>query len=434
MKAFGYFWPGITIIITFLALANTGCGDSAPTPPSLPPSFLPVEFTVSVTGTISLKATDPYTATLIAQIASTKPYTVPAKQDELIVIINDSRHQASHSIYSVHSGIGEFVAILNREEQVSIRNRIATIDIGSGKISTIDFARIDGPVDVPTPEAWAIATRTAIALDPTIPHKIGETWEHDGLSLNLVAVEVRTGDEGGDAAVRCWFRMLNMTSARKRITYNFSAIRLYDGIGNEYIDRSDSNQGSLWLDHLKQWNFDREYSFRAKEQNRVPDAQYIDIRVESFAHIDKAYWRYDLNPPGHAIDLGTSGAKTLGEYFEHDGLEITAGRIDERNQEDKNEAFSVAYSVLNRSVQRQQLALNTEHLYALDDRGNRYSDWDGGFIVQGIDPGKSFEFTRTYSQMAGLHSRIPILAKYLLVQLDCLQGSGCPNWQKVLSR
>jgi hypothetical protein len=457
--------------LVVLAILSAGCNPldpGTPPPPSRPtalPSLLPIELTVTLTGEITVKDTAVYTANHIAELSPGRSYSVSPGQDELLVIISHNQ-KPLESYYLVHSGPGEFVVIVNQKSEINLKDRVAHID--ANELSIIQFGRVDGVVEIPTainatPTSTATptsltdsllagiisliptststtplskATRTATAtVTPTEEHAIGETWDYEGLSLNLIAIELRPNDSDGDAAVKCRFRMINKTGVKKRIGYNFRAISLMDSMGKQYVDYNGGDPNSRELEPSELWEFDREYSWQPKTWSRVPgDVDWLRIEVKDFARISSAIWRIDLNGLGANAKLRTDGAKGLGQSFQLNGFDITMTGIDVK---DKDENIAISYKVENKSNRGQKFTLDTEHLYVLDNFGQRYFDLDGHMVIQFLDADNkadSFVFERNYALMVGMRRGVPPQATFLLVRLDCSQTPQCPQWKYELTR
>jgi len=271
---------------------------------------------------------------------------------------------------------------------------------------------------------------------PTTPadnliHMLGEPWEQAETSLNMIRLEVRAESNWEDAAAQVWFRFFNKTGQKLLVEIDWSKIYLEDSLGNRYVDWEGGGSTSAWVEAGASLDFNRYYTRQPRERSRVPsNASFVRVVVDQFSRIADARWQISINPA--LVPMQAPGtAKRVGEAWEQGGLALTLKNLQIRAESDWEDASAQAWFVLsNRTNERRLVEIDFSHIYMIDSYGRRFSDWEGGGLMsQWIDPGKSLEFNRYYSEMAGQRSRITRGAGFVLLEFEGLGSIDSGQWQ-----
>jgi hypothetical protein len=286
-----------------------------------------------------------------------------------------------------------------------------------------------GPIpDTPAPPVAAQAPASGESV-----HDLGRPWEAEGVSLVVTAVQIRAEGDGGDAPLRTWFRFFNKTGQKLLVEIDWSQIRLEDSLGNRYVDWEGGGTTSLWVEPGRSLDFDRYHTRQPKQRSRVPgDAQFVQVVVDQFSRIRGARWQTDINPTLVAMPAPEPQmVKGVTETWEQEGLALTLKQIEVRAESDGGDgAARVWFSLTNRGDERRLVELDYAHIYMVDSFGRRFSDWEGGGLWTGwVEPGKTVDFDRYYSAMAGQWSRITRNSQFVLVMVEKLGFLEGVQWQ-----
>lgn len=306
------------------------------------------------------------------------------------------------------------------------------------------------PTKVPsTATAWVgTAVLTAVptlapTMSPTAPKPtvlptagtkpLGDPWESEGVQLNLINLDIRTGEYGEDAALRAWFSFINKTGQRILVDIDYARLYIEDSRGNRYVDYYGSKTDSVWVDAGQRFDFNRYYSRVAGQRSRVPaDAKYITVVAEKFSRLANVRWRFDINPQLAPVSApAPATVKKTGESWEQGGIQLTVTNVDIRvGQYGEDAAFRVFYKATNRTNQKVLLEIDYADLYLTDSFGVRFIDYyGGGYETAWLDPGKDLEFSRYYSTRASARSRISPGAEYVLVIVRKFSRLQNVQWQ-----
>jgi len=264
-------------------------------------------------------------------------------------------------------------------------------------------------------------------------HLLGQPFEQDAVELTLVRLEIRTESDYEDAAAQVWFRFFNKTGQDLLVEIDWSDIRMEDDLGNLYVDWAGAETTSSWVDSGESYDFNRYYTRRAGERSRLPSgAAYVQIVADEFSRLKDARWHFDINPmlaPMAAPPPGT--AKGVGEPWEQGELALTLENIEIRADSDYEDSAARAWFVLdNRGGERKLVEIDFGYFYILDSFGRRFSDWEGGGVVEyWVDPGDSLEFNRYYTEMARQRSRVTRGAEFVLLAVEKLGPIQLVQWQ-----
>jgi murein DD-endopeptidase MepM/ murein hydrolase activator NlpD len=297
-----------------------------------------------------------------------------------------------------------------------------------------DAIRETTPVPTPTPSAQ---TQTTTRLTPTSRgepvHVLGEPWEQEEVSLNVIKIEIRSENDSSSAAAGVWFRFFSKTGQKLLVEIDWKDIHLEDNLGNRYVDWEGSGTTSDWVESGESLDFDRYYTRRPGERSRVPsDAKFVQVVVDRFSRISGACWQFDINPflaPIAAPSPGT--VKGIGDTWKQEGLALTLKNIEIRSESDSSTAAARAwFTLVNRTNERLLVEIDFGHIYLVDSFGRRFGDSDGGGLTtQWLDPGESWEFDRYYSEMAGERSRITRGAEFVLVVAENISHLARAQWK-----
>jgi hypothetical protein len=296
------------------------------------------------------------------------------------------------------------------------------------------------PPDGGTPTPGDGGEPTAVVEEPTatVPPAdaqalvVGQPVEQGGVSLIVPLIEVY--EEGrSNAPVRVSFRILNKTGTRLTVPVDWTKIHVEDSLGNRYVDNNSKDARSFTVEPQEAYDIDRYYTQRVGVESVVPpEAEYVDVIVESFSRVSGARWRFPINvvlAPMPTPDPAT--VKAEGEGFEADDLQLTVDRIEVQAEQGRSFApIEVRFSLKNNSNRRRIVEIDTSLIYVLDSFGQRYSDYRGGEILSGgIDPGENMEFTRYFSLMKNQESLVPTSADFVLVRVDRLGPIENAAWR-----
>jgi hypothetical protein len=262
---------------------------------------------------------------------------------------------------------------------------------------------------------------------------LGEPWEDEGVSLVLNRLAVNAASDSAHAAARTWFRLFNKTGQRLLVEIDWNNIHLEDSLGNRYVDWKGGGTTSVWVESGRSYDFNREYAQQPNEFGRVPtDVASVQVVVDEFSRIKNARWQMDLNPtlvPLAAPDPET--VKGISEDWEQDGLALELDRVDVRAESDSaHAAVRVWFTLTNHTDKRRLAEVDLSYIYVMDSLGRRFVDWDGGgLITKWLDPGKSLDFNREYSEMSNQRSRVTQGAEFVLVRVEQLGPIENVQWQ-----
>lgn len=294
-----------------------------------------------------------------------------------------------------------------------------------------------------------ILTPTPITPTPAIPagefnpvgqgavHVINQPWEQDGISLTARSIEIRSAADRDAAAARVWFRLVNNTGDRILIEIDWNNTYLEDSFGTRYIDYYGGGTTSEWVEAGENYDFDRYYSTFVEQLSRIPsDSTFIQVVVDSFSRVANARWQYDINPTLRPMaPPEDSMVKSVGEAWGTGGvtLQLTDLRVhDDRGGNPAAQAWFVLTNPTNQAV---LVDVDYGRIFILDSFGRRFGDWDGGGVVtHAIDPGRSVEFNRYYSDMSGRFSRVTRSADFVALIADRTAGQGSALWLSPINR
>ena len=268
----------------------------------------------------------------------------------------------------------------------------------------------------PTPmPAGTLAQEPAGEVRP-----LGALWETNGVAMNLIWLEIRSGSDRQDAALRAEFRLFNNTGQRLLVDIDWNSIFCEDSIGTRYVDWDGGGITSTWVEPDGVFSFDRYYTIEPGKRSRVPaSSEYVACTVTTFSRINNARWQFDINPTFVPLTLDDFGeVKGIGEYWENNGLRLTVTGIDVRAASDREDAAAYAwFEVENLSNDRVLVEMDLGRIYLVDSFGRRFNDWDGGGAWSfALDPGKSRSFDRYYTEMAGQRSRVTRGSEFVVIQ------------------
>jgi serine/threonine protein kinase len=287
------------------------------------------------------------------------------------------------------------------------------------------------PTEGPAPTTEAPGPVTASPAGTV--YMLGQPWEVEGVSLVATAMAIRSESDYDAAAAQVWFRFFNKMGERLLVEIDWGQIHLEDSLGNRYVDWEGGGTTSAWVEPGRSLDFDRYYTRQPKERSRVPgDAAFVQVVVDQFSRVSGARWQVDINPalaPMAAPDPAT--VKGVSETWEQDGLALTLKRIEVRAESDYDAAAAqVWFALTNHTNERLLVEIDFNHIYLLDSFGRRFGDWEGGGLwTQWLEPGKSLEFNRYYSEMAKSHSRVTRGAQFVLVKVEKLGRIEGVQWQ-----
>ena len=89
--------------------------------------------------------------------------------------------------------------------------------------------------------------------------RFGQPWENNGVSLNVVRIDVRTSQSSQDAAIQVWFYFFNYSGQRILVDIDWDAIYIIDNQGNKYIDW-EGGITNRWVDTGDNYAFSRYYT------------------------------------------------------------------------------------------------------------------------------------------------------------------------------
>jgi hypothetical protein len=288
-------------------------------------------------------------------------------------------------------------------------------------------------------EAYAQMTQTDItlsdgrvvnALNGEI-HMLGQPWEEDGVSLNLVRLDVRSSG-GEPAAVQAWFRFFNYSGQRLLVDVDWNEIYIEDNAGTRYVDWDGGGNASVWVESGSSYDFDRYYTVTPGERSRVPsDAEFMRVVVEQFSRLTDLHWHFAINPELNPI-LPPSPDETYAvtQSWESTDLSLTLNNLEVRSTAGEPAAVRAWFTITNQSNSRRLIEVDFSRIFILDGFGRRFIDWDGGgFISIWLDPGQSYEFNRYYSEMAGVQSRVTRGSEFVLVIAQGVAEIDHAQWQ-----
>lgn len=273
---------------------------------------------------------------------------------------------------------------------------------------------------------------------PAAPLMINQPWEESGLSLTARTIEIRGQNDGGDAAARVWFRLINKTGQRLLLNVDWNAIHLEDSLGGVYGEFYGEQATSFWIEPGAIYDFDRHYSTIVEQESRIPaTAESVTIVVDSFAHINNARWKRDMAAklvPQAAPAEGQ--ALAIGEGWEQAGIMLRLTNLEVRTESDREDAaFRAWYEVINTTSQPVLVEVDYSRIRLMDSFGGRFGDWEGGgMFTRWLDPGETAEFNRYYSEMSGRVSRIARGSEFVVVQFENVAGIPSGMWQLDIAR
>ena len=157
--------------------------------------------------------------------------------------------------------------------------------------------------------------------------------------------------------------------------------------------------------------------------------------MAKFSQIENATWRYDIYPISESISPPLTAIKT-GDAFRQGDLELVVKDVYIRPSDDSNRwAVRVWYELRNVGSKRIVVDIDYAYLDVMDSFSARFMDWDGGGLYSiGIDPGKNFQFDRTYSTSHHEQSRITTGAEFVLVNTSHISGFPDAQWVYIINR
>jgi hypothetical protein len=262
---------------------------------------------------------------------------------------------------------------------------------------------------------------------------LGDPWESEGVQLNLINLDIRTGEYGEDAALRAWFSFINKTGQRILVDIDYARLYIEDSKGSRYVDYYGSKTDSVWVDAGQRFDFNRYYSRVAGQRSRVPaDAKNVTVVAEKFSRLSNVRWRFDINPQLAPVPAPPPATvKKVGEAWEQNGIQLAVTNVDIRvGQYGDDAAFRVFYKATNRMNQKVLLEIDYADLYLTDSFGVRFIDYyGGGYETAWLEPGKDLEFSRYYTTRASTRSRISPGAEYVLVVVRRFSRIQNVQWQ-----
>jgi hypothetical protein len=289
----------------------------------------------------------------------------------------------------------------------------ATVDVDDKSFTTVTVTN-GRPRSTPSP-AGSHAKQSEGEIRP-----LGALWEADGVVMNFTRLELRAGNDPGDAAIRAWFVLFNNTGQRLLVDIDWNNIYFEDSFGIRYVDWDGGGLTSTWLNPGASYFFDRYYTIEPRERSRVPaSAEYIQAHITEFSRIQNARWQFAINPMLSPLNLEDfAETKEIGETWEVDGLRITVTDTEIRTLSDREDAAArVWFNIENMTNESMLVELDLGRIYLTDSFGRRFSDWDGGgFWSFSLNSGESRSFDRYYSEMAGTFSRITRGSEFVVIQ------------------
>lgn len=276
-----------------------------------------------------------------------------------------------------------------------------------------------------------IDNRLSAAVTPVAPLRVNQSWEQDGLSLTVRRVEIRGADDYDDAAAQVWYRLVNKTGGWFLVAVDWSTIHLEDSQGTRYGDYYGPQTTSFWIAPGGYIDFDRYYSTIVEQESRVPaGVTHVTVVVDSFARITNARWQVNLVPSPLVVAADATGL-TVGEGWERDGVVFRLAEIEVRTESDYDDAaFWARFEVINTTNLPVLAEIDFSHIAIVDSMGGHFGDWDGGGILsRWILPGETMDFSRYYSEMSGMTSRIARGSAFVLVTFNNVAGIESGVWR-----
>ena len=329
------------------------------------------------------------------------------------------------------------------QEPVATQGATATLETSRTALvptssSTAAVSQATGtPRGIPTSPPTARPTSPPLPQQPAVaqnggPHQLGELWEKDGVTLNLVAMDVRTQSDYEDAAILARFRFFNKTGQKLLIELDWNDISVDDSKGNKYVDW-EGGTTSNWVEAGRSFDFHRYYSRWPKEESRVPaGVEFVNVVVKQFARIKDAVWLVRLTSvPAPLPAPAPQTVKRVGEAWEMQQLHLTLNKLEIRSASDYEDAAIQAwFTLMNASNQRMLADVDFGYIYIEDSLGQRFMDFEGGGVADTwIEPGKSTEFMRYYSTEARTKSRVTRGAEFVVLTIPRLARVEGARWK-----
>lgn len=128
-------------ILGLITLSLAGCNSPANPYVEYKPPVLPVKLVIQQSG-VSIEG-EAEIVTPVGTFSIGAEYTLKHEDDSILVIIRDKKRGTIgfDTIYRIHTGIDEFVAIVNGKTTIQIVNRQILIDVTDGNIQSIEFRK-----------------------------------------------------------------------------------------------------------------------------------------------------------------------------------------------------------------------------------------------------------------------------------------------------
>jgi hypothetical protein len=119
------------------------------------PLFIPVKLVIDNRGNVSVEG-EASLVTPVGVFSIGAEYELKREDDGLLVIIRDQKKGTNgfDTIYRIHSGGDEFVAVVNGTTTIQIMNRQILIDVSDGSVKSIEFKEASAAISEAANAFW----------------------------------------------------------------------------------------------------------------------------------------------------------------------------------------------------------------------------------------------------------------------------------------